>query len=210
MNEILLEQQYYVIGKSDTQYPILRPDERTSDTFYGVRYVTSSRPLIFSSANKEKNLKSGKREKITGILFSSCDFIIKKDVRDALLRFDIAGVQYHPTVYVDTDDYYHEGYWFVNVYRAVPFADLEKSTFDEFVEEEIELGVSPSAEKIVFDTAKMLAVPEEQRLIFRLGNVSNREIFVHQKIKDLLESFKLEGMRFFRVDEYEEDMMFMY
>lgn len=53
------------------------------------------------------------------------------------------------------------------------------------------------------DEKVLSLIPEQERLIFKMGNTSNQPIFVHQKIVDIFQKNNVKGVKFFRVSDYE-------
>ena len=47
------------------------------------------------------------------------------------------------------------------------------------------------------------AIPENERLIFQLGNTSRGKIFFHQKVVDIFKKHDVKGINFFKVSEFE-------
>ena len=46
------------------------------------------------------------------------------------------------------------------------------------------------------------SIPENERLIFQVGNTTSGEIFFHQKVVDIFNKHGVKGIRFFKVSEY--------
>jgi hypothetical protein len=210
---IHLEEEYYIItGVNSEEAVDLIADKQTHKLNYGFEYLISGRPLFFTNADKDRNRSDGLneygvKEKIANIMFRSSEFIVSTQIRDLLIKFDITAVQYFPAIFVDVDDNYHD-YWFVNVYEEFDWCDIDRSVLDEFADEEIALGSPPEAEKIALNFHEMLQIEEEKRLIFKIGNISNNKIYIHKKIKDILEPIVGDNVRFYRVDQYKAFMEF--
>jgi hypothetical protein len=212
---IHLEKEYYIItGLMADDAVRLKIEPRNRELRAGSVRITHDQPLIYSNADEDKNRTDGlneygKKENISNIMFKGKSFIVDDELRSLLIKFDINSVQYYPSVYIDIKGNHHENYWFVNVYDSYDWCDLDRSTLDEFADEDIADGDLPRADKIALNFHKMLLIPEEERLIFKISNIINNYIYVHQKIKDILEPLVGNNARFYPVDTYEEGMEFM-
>ncbi len=210
-----LESEYYIITGLMTEEAInLKSDQKNRELRAGTEYINHGRPLFYSNAFEDENRTDGlneygKKEIIKNIMFKGSSFIIDDHIKDILINFNVNAVQYYPAIYTDLQGNYHEYYWFVNVYEKFDWCDLDRSILDEFSDEEIALGSPPEAEKIALNFHKMLLVPEEERLIFKISNIANNYVYIHKKIKDILEPLVGDGARFYRVDQYEAYMEFM-
>ncbi len=212
---IHLEQEYYIIcGQTAKDVIRLKPDPRNKKLKAGSQFITHGRPLFYTNAYNDDQRSDGlnrygEKENITNIMFKGKSFILDDELRNLLIKFDVKSVQYYQAIYIDKIGNYHENYWFVNVYESYDWCDIDRSTLDEFADEDIADGDLPRADKIALDFHKMLQVPEEKRLIFKISNIINNYIYVHEKIKNLLEPLVGDKAKFYRVDEYEEGMEFM-
>jgi len=202
-----LDDSYYVIS-SDGSKPegtiYAAGDTETKNLKYGTRYLPAGRAMFFHNANAQDWIKMGVKENIGDIIFHGYQFMIKKEIRDQLLRYPMQGVQYYPAVYTDIEGNNHYDYFFVNIYDKKDWCYIERSQLDQWAQESIDDGDKPGVETIVLDFHKMLLVPEDERLMFRMGNINMGEPIIHQKVKDIFEQFNLVDTRFFRVDEWEE------
>jgi hypothetical protein len=83
-------------------------------------------------------------------------------------------------------------------------SDLEDAPILD--DEDLEEGDKPFVERYSLDAARLGAIPEEQRLMFRMTGVMAPLVFVHQRIVDLFAMGQVSGIRFIRVSEYEDGM----
>jgi hypothetical protein len=200
-----LDNNYFIISNDGFKFDGVVSavgDVDTKKLKYGSRYLQAGRPMFFHNPEAADWLRKGIKEEIGDLIFQSSNFMISKEIRNKLLKYDIQGVQYYPAVYTDIEGNTHYDYYFVNIYDRKDWCYLERSQLDDLAEEAIADGDEPGVETIVLDFHKMLQVPEEERLIFAMSNIDLGKIFIHQKIKDIFEQFNLVDTRFFRVDKW--------
>ena len=198
---------YYIISSDGSKLDgtlYATGDVETKNLKYGSRYLQPGRPMFFHNANAEDWKRIGKKEVIGDIIFHGYQFMIKKTVRDRLLKYNIQGVQYYPAVYTDMQGNSHNDYFFVNMYDKKDWCYIERSQLDHRGQKRLDRGDEPGVESIVLDFHKMLQIPEDERLMFRMSNIDMGEPIIHQKVKDIFEEFNLVDTRFFRVDQWED------
>jgi len=199
-----LDDSYYIISRDGSREGVTfaAGDAETKELRYGTEYLPAGRAMFFHNTNAEDFRREGIKENIGDIIFNGANFIIKNKIRDQLLKYPIQGVQYYPAVYTDIDGNNHYDYFFVNIYEDKDWCYIERSQLDHRGQKRLDRGDEPGVESIVLDFHKMLLVPEDERLIFRMGNIDMGEIIIHKKVKDIFEQFNLVDTRFFRVDEW--------
>jgi len=201
-----LDDSYYIISSDGSKEGVIFAvgDAETHALRYGSQYLEAGRAMFFRNTHAEDWRRKGIKENIGDIIFHGYDFMIKKEIRDQLLKYPIQGVQYYPAVYTDIEGNNHYDYFFVNIYEDKDWCYIERSQLDHRGQKRLDRGDEPGVESIVLDFHKMLLVPEDERLMFRMGNIDMGEPIIHKKIKDIFEQFNLVDTRFFRVDEWED------
>jgi hypothetical protein len=199
-----LDDSYYVMSVDGTRenYIFAVGDDETHALKYGTRHLEAGRAMFFHNSDAEDWRRKGIEENIGDIVFHGPDLIIKKKIRDQLLKYPIQGVQYYPAVYTDIEGNNHFDYFFVNIYEDQDWCYIERSQLDHRGQKRLDRGDEPGVESIVLDFHKMLLVPEDERLIFSMGNIDMGKPIIHKKVKDIFEQFNLVDTRFFRVDEW--------
>jgi len=199
-----LDDSYYVMSVDGTQedYIFAAGDAETKALRYGTEYLPAGRAMFFHNTDAEDLRHEGIKENIGDIIFNGSNFLIKKEIRDKLLKYPIQGVQYYPAVYTDIEGNNHFDYFFVNIYEDQDWCYIERSQLDHRGQKRLDRGDEPGVESIVLDFHKMLLVPEDERLIFSMGNIDMGKPIIHKKVKDIFEQFNLVDTRFFRVDEW--------
>ena len=130
-----LDDSYYVITSDGSKFDGVTDavgDDETRQLKYGSRYLEPGRPMYFHNPEANDWVRAGIKESFGDIIFSSPNFIIKKKVRDRLLKYNIQGVQYYPAVYTDIHGNSHNDYFFVNIYDKKDWCYIERSQLDEF------------------------------------------------------------------------------
>ncbi|EPJ44298.1 MAG: hypothetical protein OFPII_35930 [Osedax symbiont Rs1] len=200
-----LDDSYYIMSRDGCKPEgviYASGDDKTHELKYGSRYLEGGRAMFFHNANAEDWRRNGIKENIGDIIFHGSHFMIKKKVRDKLLKYHIHGLQYYPAVYTDIEGNIHYDYFFVNIYAKKDWCYIERSQLDKRGQKRLDRGDKPGVETIALDFHKMLCVPEEERLMFRMSNIDMGKPFIHKKVKDIFEEFNLVDTRFFRVDQW--------
>jgi hypothetical protein len=122
-----------------------------------------------------------------------------------LRHFDIPGLQLFPAVYIDDDDHWHEDLWLVNFYQGLECMDLEKSELHNhpsFWEEgDDNIVVKPCLSEIILSDLKL-----ENRLIFKIPEVTPKHLYCHQRIVDFVYEMNYTGLEFIKVSDFREGM----
>ena len=148
---------------------------------------------------------------LPSILFDAPIPIVNNQIRDKLKYFDFVNMQLYPAVYIDDEEHYHENYWCMNFWGELDCIDREKSVFSKSSQEE--LLSDPLADDLAVKqyslSAKVLdEIPEEDRLIFKIGGDDMGYVFIHQKIADIFKKENATGVKLYKVSEYKKGMQF--
>ncbi len=123
-------------------------------------------------------------------------------------------MQIYPSVYIDDDNNWHEDYWFLNFYEELHCLDKKKSkilTIDYSDEEDDDLDEEDDDLEVVeyrLDSRILGGIPEEKRLMFKIGGTNIDYIFIHQKLVDIFMKRKFTGIRFLPVSTFKEGDQF--
>ncbi len=90
----------------------------------------------------------------------------------------------------------------MNFYERSVYWDKKRSKIKSYNKKKDEFNAA--VRKFCLDEKKLDAIPEERRLIFKMGDVSDPYTFFHKKIVDFLVENNCQGIRFFKVSEFEE------
>jgi len=201
-------EEYYIAvePKGDNQ-PYVIADKKTAARGYHYTKLPEGKPpLFFFNRNKEKDLASGNKWAITPVLETGGDFLVSDYIANELMMYEIDGLQLYPAVYIDDDDNWHEEYWFLTFFEKFRYWDSKNSEFMKIDSSDSEFDAE--IDKYCLDESKLSLIPEEQRLIFKMGGVGDPYVFFHKKMVDLFTSTKSKGIRFFKVSEFEEGDQF--
>lgn len=197
------DQEYYIA------YTTLNPDQlhikpKASTAARGYRYTKltlGEAPLFFVNAFQKRDQKTGARRTVTDILYDGASFAVTDEIKRYLGQFEIASMQHYPAIIINDDDRWHEDYWYLNIYERLDCWDRNTSIYEIDTEAN---DPKPMVDKFSLDTAKLEAIPEEKRLIFKIGGASKAYVLMHRKIvKHILEN-AYTGIRFFKVADFEE------
>ena len=194
-------EQYYIAEQPPGDDQIyLKPDKRTANRGYHYKQLPQGdNPLFFMNGYREKD---NNRWPIPHILMDGGDLIVIDDIRNELKKYDIDGMQLYPAVYIDDHDKWHENYWFLNFYQELDCWDRERSIYHRDID--VDPDSYAEVDKYYLDEKILDPIPEERRLMFRVGDTSMGHIFIHQKIVDFIIKNKFTGVRFFKVSDFKE------
>ena len=150
----------------------------------------------------EEDREEGIKHPIYDVMDAAGCFFFSNRLYKKMDTFNIKGMQFFPAVFIDDDKHFHEQYFLTNFYEKLGCLDVDEST----IRSQRERSGKPlySVEKIRLSSNFLDEIPEEHRLIFKIDNVFDAHIIVHQRIKDIIEKENATGAKFFRVDEYTE------
>ncbi len=198
--------KYYIVFDyfdDDTLY--LTPLQKSADRDYAFyRLDENDEPLFFENSYKEKDKSNGYVRPILDAHMSMTDVILSNPLREKIKEFDIAGTQFYPSVIIDDNDKYHEGYWLINIYERLDCLDYDKCTIKRYVPG----SDSHKVKKYFLSETVLDMIPGEQRLIFRPDNTDMDYTFFHEKIVNILKKFDTHTLPFFKVSEWEAGMQF--
>lgn len=197
--------EYYLVFKNTEINDLcLTALKKTADRGYTYeRMALGGDPLFFENSYKDEDKKSGVVYPILDALMN-INFVIVKDVlREKIKKFVIDGFQLYPSIILDDNGQYQEGYWFFNVYEKLDCLDFEKCTIEDYEPAELRHDI----EKFYLSDDLLDAIPEERRLIFKPSGQMIGLIMVHQKIVDLFRGAN-HGLRFIKVSDWEDGLQF--
>ncbi len=203
-------EEYYIGFVPAGDRPKIRADKKTKSRGFSYTKLTlGEAPLFFHNLNREKDQKKGKKWPVTEVIKVGICYLVNDFIRDKLMQYDIDGLQYYPSVNIDDDDNWHENYWLLNFYEKSVYWDKKRSKLYPFDDDETaddirEAEFNALVKKFCLDEKKLDTIPEERRLIFKMGDVADAYTFFHKKIVDFFEENQCKGIRFFKVSEFEE------
>jgi hypothetical protein len=181
-------------------------DKSASIIYDGRQLVSSGSPLFFEPSFKERNEKLGITPSKTDVMFDGSSFIVNEAVYKELKKLELQNMQLYPAVLVEDEDSWGESYWYLNIWEDLDCWDREKSVYGP-IEDDWEEG-DTIIDQYSLCSKVLDSIPEEKRLIFRMGGEANNYIFMHEKLVDLFKQNNYSGIRFFKVSEFEEGMQF--
>ena len=197
------EQYFIAFGSFGENQLHIKADKKTFNRDYGlVKLDEGGAPLFFKNAFAEKDKKRGVKKPISDVLFDGASLLISDSLREKLKFYDISGLQIYPAVYIDDDQHWHEDRWFMNFYQEVDCFDRKLSIIE--IDDEDEEDDDADVIKYHLDPLILDEIPEEKRLMLKMGGATVDYVFVHQKIVDLFSTCQVNGVRFLKVSEFEE------
>lgn len=200
----IYDEQYYILFRpSDDQYPIATPDAKTADRPYGYEILSPGPPLTFSNAFKDEMISRRMNEIIGDVIFHSPDILVSERFKDFLSPFDIDGLQLFPSIYIGNDGRWHDNYWFLNFYKTLDCWHRDRS---DYKRDKYDPDDNPPIKKYSLHENILDAIPEERRLMFKMGGVSAEYIFAHQLVVDYMVQHAISGVNPIRVADFKEGM----
>ncbi len=200
--------QYYIAQTCFTPTQIhIVADRKTENRDYTFTQLNfGETPLFFKNGFEEKDRRTGGKRVLTDVLMDGASMMVVDAIRDELKKYNIDYMQLYPAVYIDDNQIWHENYWYLNFYRNIDCWDRKYSIYEKFDDDDFDDDDDDNAivDKYYLDVSILDAIPEEKRLLFRMGGASNAYIFVHQRIADFLIKNKHTGIRLFKVADFEE------
>lgn len=203
------DEEYYVTqDPSGEDHIFPEADEKTALRKYSfLKMPAGGPPLYFHNGYVDRDKRKGVVRPITDVLFVGSNLIVSNDIREKLITYPTFGLQINSAVYVDDDGKFHESYWFLTFYDGIACLSKNKTKLHEVEDEDDDVSgevFNSSVDKYSLDEAVLDAIPEEERLLFKIPDVSLGYIFVHKKIVDFFEANNFTGIRFFKVSKFEE------
>lgn len=195
------EQYYIAFMPFGDEQLYVSPDQKTADRDFDFKKVPlGEAPFFFENGYKEEDKEEGNRWPITEIMMVGTSFIAIQEIRDELIKHDVDGMQLYPSVYIDDDDNWHENYWYLNFYKELHCLDKKRSKIDE--DEDDDKDDDAEVLSIHLSARVLDAIPEEKRLLFKIGGTTLPYVLVHQKIVDFITQNNYKGIRFLKVSTF--------
>lgn len=191
--------QYYLIDTDyDSGYHGVDPEKSITDTYrIGIETIETKEVLTFETSYA--NYYEDSTPILSKVLLDRRGILVDDSIFNQISKHRITGLQHLPALFRGLDGELYEDYWYLNVFKIHKFCDEDRSTINERLSSE---GTRPRYRKIVLDNSKLLSVPEEERLIFKLADAKNVNIFVHQRIKDLFDELGIESIIYTPSEQY--------
>ena len=163
-------------------------------------------PAFFENGykDKDKDKAHGIKRPISSAHMNGNTIIINNDLREKIKHFDIAGLQLYPSVIIDDDDYYHDGYWVLNNYQRLECLDYDHCIIRNYTPGSDRHRVK----KYCLSETVLDAIPEEQRLIFKPAKTDMGYAFFHKRIVDIFNKYGVETLKFEKVSEWKAGKQF--
>ena len=198
----LYDDEYYIVHNMEgDDHIFLNATKNTASRKYGyVKNDRISEPFFFYNDNKSSSLKYGDVD----IMLDGVDMVVSDRVREIISAETVKGLQFNSAVFIDEDDKWHEGLWYLTFYERLACLDVKDS---EALRGDLSAYGPKSimtVNKYSLDAKKLDSIPLDERLIFKIGGTSFSYVFVHESIRDAIISSGIRGVRFFKVSEFEE------
>ncbi len=154
------------------------------------------RELIYGEAAVKFNAKIDEVFNLEPlILICKPSYIISNELKD-LIDDHIYGGKLYPAV-ISSENMSSDEFYLINIYKKLDCWDRNSSSYKQN-----DPDYYPRVYKYKLNDSILDCIPENDRLIFKMGGTDLSPIFVHEKIKVQLEN-KVKNVKFFKVSEYE-------
>ena len=138
-------------------------------------------------------------------LYDGPSFLVNTKLK-SLIDFGLYQSQFFPAVITDEVGNSREDFWVLNTFGMLDSLNDNESSIRPSHDDSSsadDLVMAKSVLRYSLDEKVLSLIPEQERLIFKMGNTSTQPIFVHQKIVDIFQKNNVKGVKFFRVSDYE-------
>ncbi|WP_240478160.1 imm11 family protein [Vibrio neptunius] len=200
----IYDESYYIIFPDYEleDYDIdLTPTQYTANTHWSFEKLNFGiKPLTFVADNENLDFL----QQDYAIAFNGNNFVVTKKLKE-LLEDGLYGSQFFPAIIQDENNNSVEGLWALNTFDDLDCVDLKRSQYfmpSDGTTEIDGFAISPDMDNYRFREDVFDAIPENERLIFQVGNTTTGEFFFHQKVVDIFKKYDVKGIRFFKASEY--------
>ncbi|KLN63069.1 imm11 family protein [Vibrio sp. VPAP30] len=192
--------EYYIIEQDYSfEENAAYPSESSSNFDYDYdELVLGTKPLKFHAEISDV----GDFKSSYIFLYDGPSFLVNTDLKEKI-DFGLYGSQFFPAIIVGEDKGVRDDFWVLNTYDMLDALDESKSDIKTISESVDGLSMSGSVLKYSLNFELLSSIPEEERLIFKMSNTSTEPVFVHEKIVRIFRKLSVEGVKFYKVSEYE-------
>ncbi|QXX08010.1 hypothetical protein KW548_08035 [Vibrio neptunius] len=180
----------------------LTPTQYTANTNWDFEKLNFGiKPLTFVSDNDNLDFL----QQDYALAFNVPNFVVTNKLKE-LLEDGLYGSQFFPAIIQDENNNAVEGLWALNTFDDLDCIDLKRSQFympSDGSKDIDGFAIKPDMDNYRLREDVLDAIPENERLIFQLGNTSRGKIFFHQKVVDIFKRYDVKGIKFFKVSEFE-------
>lgn len=194
------DEDYYILHSSysKTQFH-LAADRKTIDRRYRYKKLDSTgAPLFFYNCFKDRDAQTGDRRQLTDVMSDGSSIVVTDKLKDELKSINVPDMQFYPAIFIDDDGVWHESYWYLNFYGNLNCWDPKNSVY------EIDDLDDAEVDRYSLNYDVLSKIPEDNRLIFKMGGASKTYLFCQKRVANILISGGYTGFKLFKVPEYYE------
>lgn len=186
---------YYLLVQNfeSEVFQVVPTDETALRRFHYRQLELADAPVTFNA--KKKQLLNDLITDKPLMLFCKPSFIVASELK-TLVEDHIYGGQLYPAI-IASKETSVEGYYLINMYQKLDCWDRETSEYQQK-----DPDYYPRVSRYQLDDTILDAIPENERLLFKMGGTDLSPVFVHEHLKNALEQH-LQNVRFFRVSDYQ-------
>lgn len=197
------EVYYVACGNSYEEQMRLSINKKSDGYFFYGELTKEGEPIFFEPSFQERNKKLGIASVKTDVMFDGPSFVVNNNIKKELDKYDLHGIQLCPAIVIESTGW-DEGYWYLNIYQYLDCWDKDKS-----ITRPLKAGRDIEDTKVLkyhLDKSVLNKIPENNRMIFKMGGGFYSHIFIHEKLVTYLLKNNITGIRFFKVSDFEEGM----
>jgi hypothetical protein len=196
------DDQYYIVYKKRTplNYSLIQTKDSKNRRYKFSKQSLVDGPLTFNYSDKQGDLNSTPDQ---AVLFDGTAILIHHKYLTHLESFLPSYAQFFPSLLIDEQGIQNDAYSVLNIYQALDCIDPDNSDIND----EDEDGYY-DVNKFSLRESVLNVITENERQIIKLTKVSMPYTLFHESLVNVFKDKKMEGIRFFKVSEFEEGDQF--
>lgn len=161
------------------------------------RLTEGGAPVVFEHLFRERYKRTGEKAVLSDILVDSFGLLVVDEFKQRVESFPIRGLQIYPAIYIHDDGVWHENYWYLGCYEKLDCWDRKRSVWQAEEEDD-----DATVERFSLDASVLQSIPEDNRLLFRMGGVDFCYLFAHERFVEVIRAGGFGGVTAIRVKDY--------
>ncbi|GLT17176.1 hypothetical protein GCM10007938_09530 [Vibrio zhanjiangensis] len=198
--------QYYIVFKNyDENTLYLKPQKHSAMRDYEYTKLTGGEPMFFENGYRDEDRARGVNRPIKQAHLDSTYPVFSDAIKQSLGNIDNPCCQAYPAVIVDDNDKYHEGYWVFNVFEKMDVLDMDKCA----IRKRNPNREGQRIQRYCLSDEKLMAMKEENRLVFMPKYSGYPHIMVHEKVVRAFKKHNVDTLNFVKVSDWVMGMQFV-
>lgn len=197
----MFDNEYFILFReTDDNIPRLSIMNRSEDQLFEGG-VLSGAPLFFENSYRDEDIRLGRLERLTQVLFDGSDWIVTDSVKALLDELGADHIQLFPAVYVANNGSKFDQYWYVNFLRQTDCWDRDQSVYTPPADPSDPYDYA-EVKQYVLDSDVLADCSEAERQLFKMDGANVSYVFIHQYIWNLIKVLPELGVKAISVADY--------